>query len=523
MLDGELVAGPDPPLVGHVDHPGVDPVVVVGPGDHLATARRDPDQRLILHPELFGIARVDLHIARLIGQSLQGRAVAGHGAAGVVPHLAHGGEHQRVLGTGLLQRRPPLGGNQLTLAARGGEHIPLKQGAGARVILGRTGPLHALEIGHLVIADPGIERAESAQLVPDLLGVAILHGIPHGGGHQREDGPVRLHVVRRRHRLVEALEAAIRRAVDPLVLAPTGGGQNDVRHFGSLGHEDILHDHQLHPRQGTAELTEIGLGLGRIFPKDVEGLALALFHLVTKLRQPVTRFLGERIHTPRLGKLGADGRIAHRLIARELVRQHPHVAGALHVVLAAYRPAAGATTTEVAGQQRNTREPLDHVHRLTVLGHPHAPQDHGRRRRGIGANGGADIGGFEAGDPLHVFRGVLGDCGLEGVEPFGVVGDERLVVEPFIDQHIGEGVDQRHIGTVFERQPLIGDAGGLHHTGITHNHLGPVSLRLEDMAGDDGVRVSSIVTKHQQALGLLNFGNGVAHGAVAYRCLQTGD
>ncbi len=391
------------------------------------------------------------------------------------------------------------------------------------MILGRARPLHALEIGHLVVADPGIERTERTHLVPDLFGVVVLHGITHGGRHQREDRPVRLHVLGGRHRLVEALEAAIRRAVDPFVFAPAGGGQNDVGHLGSLGHEDILHDHQLHPRQSTAELTQVSFGLGRIFTEDVEGLALALLHLMAKLRQAIAGLLGERRHAPRLGELGADGGIGHRLITRELVRQHPHVTGALHVVLTTHRPAAGAAATEVAGQQRQTRQPLDHIHRLTVLGHPHAPQDHGRRRLGVGANSGADIGGFQASDPLDIFRGVLGHRRLEGLEPFGVVGDKCLVVEPFVNQHVGEGVNQRHVGTVFERQPLIGDAGGLHHTGITHNHLGPVCLRLEDMAGHDGVRVSSVVTKYQQALGLLNFGNGVAHGAVTYSCLQTGD
>ncbi|MNY33490.1 hypothetical protein D3C86_1677710 [compost metagenome] len=58
------------------------------------------------------------------------------------------------------------------------------------------------------------------QLVPNFLGVVVVHRITHPGGDFADDLPVRFQIPLRLDRFKEALEAAIRSGVDAFVLAP---------------------------------------------------------------------------------------------------------------------------------------------------------------------------------------------------------------------------------------------------------------------------------------------------------------
>ena len=60
------------------------------------------------------------------------------------------------------------------------------------------------------------------QLVPDLLGVVVVHRVAHAGGDFTDDLPVRFQIPLRLDRLEEALEAAVGRRVDAFMLAPGG-------------------------------------------------------------------------------------------------------------------------------------------------------------------------------------------------------------------------------------------------------------------------------------------------------------
>ena len=104
---------------------------------------------------------------------------------------------------------------------------------------------------------------------------------------------------------------------------------------------------------------------------------------------------------------------------------------------------------------------------------------------------------------------------LYSLEALRVVGDVFLVVEVFVDQHVGEGVDQSHVGAVLQRQPLVGDAGGLDLAGIADDDLGALLLGLEDAAGDDRVTVGGVVAEAEDAVGVLDLTDRVGHGAVA--------
>ena len=69
------------------------------------------------------------------------------------------------------------------------------------------------------------------------------------------------------------------------------------------------------------------------------------------------------------------GVVRHLLVAGENVRQTAHVAGALHVVLAAQRVHAGARHADVAAEHGQVGERLDVVGAGGVLGDPHAIED----------------------------------------------------------------------------------------------------------------------------------------------------
>ena len=58
------------------------------------------------------------------------------------------------------------------------------------------------------------------------------------------------------------------------------------------------------------------------------------------------------VNAPGVGEFLPDGEIGHVLIPRELVRQYPHIARALHVILPTHRPNADVRASQIAGQQR---------------------------------------------------------------------------------------------------------------------------------------------------------------------------
>ncbi len=68
ILGDQLVAGADPPLIGHVDRPFIRPVADFRPGNHLAFARVNPHQLFVLNAEPFGVGGVDLDVARFVRQ-----------------------------------------------------------------------------------------------------------------------------------------------------------------------------------------------------------------------------------------------------------------------------------------------------------------------------------------------------------------------------------------------------------------------------------------------------------------------
>src|ERR1700752_2895866 len=99
--------------------------------------------------------------------------------------------------------------------------------------------------------------------------------------------------------------------------------------------------------------------------------------------------------------------VGHVAIAAELVRERPHVAGALHVVLAAQRVHADAVATDIAACHRQVGHAHHHRRTLAVFGHPEAVVDGAIRSLCVQSGGGAHLGGRHARELLHGLWAVL--------------------------------------------------------------------------------------------------------------------
>jgi hypothetical protein len=119
----------------------------------------------------------------------------------------------------------------------------------------------------------------------------------------------------------------------------------------------------------------VRVGLRDVLALHVQALEAAVERGVEHVGDAQAR-LGCRAHAP-----GALEQRAHRAVvgdvavAGQLVRERAHVAGALHVVLAAQRVHADAFAADVAGGHRQVGDAHHHRRALAVLGDAEAVVD----------------------------------------------------------------------------------------------------------------------------------------------------
>ena len=92
-----------------------------------------------------------------------------------------------------------------------------------------------------------------------------------------------------------------------------------------------------------------------------------------------------------------------------------------------------------------------------------------------------------------------------------------------LDDMPHHGVDEHVVGAVCV---LDMDVGALGHPGlarIAYHHLGSLAQRLLHLIPDDGVRFGGIGADDEERLHILDFVDGVGHGAGAERCRQPGN
>ena len=151
-------------------------------------------------------------------------------------------------------------------------------------------------------------------------------------------------------------------------------------------------------RERRGDVLGVGVGLRDVLALDVEALEAAVERGVEHVGDAQAR-LGLAAATPQAAsKMRARGVVGDVAVAGKLVRERAHVAGALHVVLAAQRVHADAFAADVAGGHRQVGDAHDHGRALAVLGDAEAVVD-----------GAVAAGGVEARRAAHLGRGHAGD------------------------------------------------------------------------------------------------------------------
>ncbi len=189
---------------------------------------------------------------------------------------------------------------------------------------------------------------------------------------------------RRIERLAHALNPALAVGHRPLRFAPAGRGREDhVGQLGGRGEEDVLHDEQVEALEPMPRLGLVGFRLERVLAQDVERPELALLHRLEHFRHvPAARRRDRNAPAPLelRSKLGDF----HMLEARQTVGKRPHVASALHVVLAPQRIEARAVAAHMPGQQSQIDQGEHVIDRVVVLGDPQGPADQRPVGPGVG-------------------------------------------------------------------------------------------------------------------------------------------
>ena len=227
----------------------------------------------------------------------------------------------------------------------------------------------------------------------------------------------------------------------------------------SLVEEQILDDDAVHGRQRRLDVGGVGVGLSDVFALDVHAAEFAVERRVEHVGDAQTG-LSAQGAAPEILEQVTHGVVGDVAVARELVGERPHVAGALHIVLAAQRVDAHPLTPDVAGEHGQVGHTHDHRRALAVLGHPEAVVD---RTVGLGGEkpcGCADLVGGNATDQRHRIGAVLRLTDefhplAERLHVAALV-DEGLVLQPFGEDHVRHRVDHCHVGARLELQMVVG-------------------------------------------------------------------
>src|SRR3546814_20547839 len=104
--------------------------------------------------------------------------------------------------------------------------------------------------------------------------------------------------------------------------------------YTTLFRSDVLNDDALHRCQRLGYMLGVGVGLNDVLALAIQALEGAAYGRIEHVRNAQAR-LGLQGHAPVAFKLAAHGVVGNMAVARQLVREGTHVAGTLHVVLAA--------------------------------------------------------------------------------------------------------------------------------------------------------------------------------------------
>ncbi len=157
--------------------------------------------------------------------------------------------------------------------------------------------------------------------------------------------------------------------------------QEDMGVVRRLVQEEVVDDDAFHRGKAGRDMLGVGVGLEDVLALDVEALEGAVDGGVEHVGDAQARLVVE-LDAPELLEDVARRVVGDVAIARQFVRERAHVAGALHIVLAAQRVHADAGTADIAGRHGEVGDRHDGGRALAVLGDAEAVID-----RAIAAGG----------------------------------------------------------------------------------------------------------------------------------------
>ena len=213
-------------------------------------------------------------------------------------------------------------------------------------------------------------------VVPDLLCRVGCPVVAETFGDLFENPPVGFGFARRPAYSPDTVDAAFAVGESALVLTPGGSRQHDIGKARGLVGKDVL-DHQEFSRsEFVFHLANVRLGIGQIFTENIERPHFARRERFQHLRDHKPRRFREARHFPGFGEFCPDFRVRHGLVTGKHIWQSPHVAGALHIVLATQRVDAAALHTEVSEQHLKIGDGLYVVFATGVFGDTQGVAEH---------------------------------------------------------------------------------------------------------------------------------------------------
>ena len=225
-----------------------------------------------------------------------------------------------------------------------------------------------------------------------------------------------------------------------------------------------MHDDAFHRRQRRHHMLGVGIGLQDVLALHVDAHEGAFDRGIEHVGNAQAR-LGVELDVPHRLELVAHRVARDMAIAGQFVRERAHVAGALHVILAAQRVHADAGAADIAGRHREVGD-RDHRGRaLAVLGDAEPVIDRAIAAGGELPRGFAQVFRIDAGHDGGRFRAVLrqrheGGPFLE-LAPVAALAHEGFVHQALGDDDMRQRGEHGDIGAGHQRQSAAPSCAGL--------------------------------------------------------------
>ena len=409
------------------------------------------DPVALLDTALFGIVRMDLEHVLVVPDDVVG-------ASCLCTHIvlaqnAAGRQQERETRPGFFVGCNVVGADEPALAAN--ESVDMHDRRAVRRIA-VAGPLNRAFFIKQFIGDIGETRCGDSNLVHDLARMGVIPVCTHRVGQELGHLPVGIAVFRG-HDLADTVDAPLCVGEGSVLLQECGTRKEDMGVVCSLVQEEIVNDDAIHGGKACGDMLCVRVRLENVLALDVDAPEGAIHGGVQHVRDPQAGLIRNG-HAPSLFEDIANLRYLHMAVAGKFVREGAHVTGTLHVVLAAQRVHADAIAADIAGQHGKVGNADDGGRTLAVLGDAQAVIDCAVSAGCVEPGCGAQFAGRNAGQCFGCLRAVgrIGDefhVVLEGVH-FAAFANERHVVKPLGNDHMGERGDHGNVGAGFQCKVL---------------------------------------------------------------------